>query len=316
MAAAIAVLALVLVSWAAGFGQVGRAFAAFQPGWLLLVAGGQVVALAGYGIAYCAAARVRGGPALSWPRVGDLVAAGFAPFAPRGGFGVDRDVLQELAPTGDADHPSTVRVLGLGALEYALLAPAAWVCALIGLGMAPRVPLGFSLPWAVCVPIGFGLAVWAARPRRRRRLRDGGSGRWRHWVATGLEGIDVLRRLALGPASQRTAYLGMAVYWVGDIGSFYGAIRCVGGQVGFIALVLAYASGYAATRRTLPYAGAGITEALLAYFTSLMNVGLGVAIAAVAVYRAANLLLPAVPALHAWPRVLPLIERRRSQPAS
>lgn len=333
MAAIVATAALALVSWVAGFHDVGGAFAAFTPEWLALVVAGQVVALGGYTIAYRAAALVRDGPELSWSATAKLVAAGFAPFAPRGGFGVDREALQTLAARGGdpeaaraadagaarggdggaADHPSTIRVLGLGSLEYALLAPTAWICALVGLGMAHEVPLGFSLPWAVCVPIGLGLALWAARPRRRRKLEPG---RGRAWLATALEGVDVIRRLALGPARLRAAYVGMAVYWVGDIGSFYGALRCVGGQIGFVALVLAYASGYAATRRTLPFAGVGITEAMLAYFTSLMHVALGPAIAAVAVYRAANLMLPALPALHVWPRVLPLVEQRESQPVT
>lgn len=309
-ATAIAAGALALVSWAAGFGKVGHAFASFSPGWIALVVAGQALGLGGYTLAYHAAAQARRGPCLSWARSGELVAAGFAPFAPRGGFGVDREALQSLAARPHVDRPHVVRVLGLGALEYALLAPAAWICALIGLSMAPRIPLGFSLPWAICVPIGFGLALWAARPQRRRRIEQGGDGRSRRWLATGLRGVDVLRELLQGGAGLRLAYLGMAVYWAGDIASFYGALRCVSGHIGFIALVLAYASGYAATRRTLPYAGVGVTEAMLAYFTHLMHVGFGIAIAAVAVYRLANLVLPALPALRVWPRVVPLVERR------
>jgi hypothetical protein len=48
--------------------------------------------------------------------------AGFGPFAAGGGFALDKRALHAIE---DDEHAATVRVLGLGALEWALLAPPA-----------------------------------------------------------------------------------------------------------------------------------------------------------------------------------------------
>jgi uncharacterized membrane protein YbhN (UPF0104 family) len=301
-----AVAGLAVVAFGVGYNSTGDPFAHFDPAWLLLVVAGQGVALAGYVGAYRATVQVSRGPVFQWRTAVRLVTAGFAALAPRGGFAVDRDALETFSRDADPKRASAIRVLGLGALEYAVLAPAAWLCAVAALWHEDQISVAFSLPWVIGVPVGFAFAIWAAHPKRRSRLESGTG--WRRHVAAGLAGVDVLRTLATGRWALRTSFAWMALYWVAEIASFYGGLRAVGGHLAFLALVLGYASGYAATRRTLPLAGAFMTEALLAYFVWLLHVGLGTAIAGVAVYRGANLVIPTLAALVTWPSVAALVE--------
>ena len=68
---------------------------------------------------------------------------------------------------GLTDQQVRVRVLGLGALEYALLAPAACVVAIQLLADGHSPSLALTLPWAIAVPIGFVAALWAVRSATR-----------------------------------------------------------------------------------------------------------------------------------------------------
>jgi len=62
-------------------------------------------------------------------------------------------------------------------------------------------------------------------------------------------------------------------------------------------LVIAYATGYAASRRSLPLGGAGITEALLTLSLIEVHVHAAHALFAVVAYRLINFLAPMIPGL-------------------
>jgi uncharacterized membrane protein YbhN (UPF0104 family) len=62
-------------------------------------------------------------------------------------------------------------------------------------------------------------------------------------------------------------------------------------------VIIAYATGYAATRRSLPLGGAGVTEFLMTYALYWVRQPLAPALAAVVAYRAFNFLLATAPAL-------------------
>jgi uncharacterized membrane protein YbhN (UPF0104 family) len=79
--------------------------------------------------------------------------------------------------------------------------------------------------------------------------------------------------------------------------AFYGALRTFGLDPGIGKVMIAYATGYAATRRSLPLGGAGVTEVLMTYALYWVRQPLAPALAAVVAYRAFNLLLAAMPAL-------------------
>ena len=293
--------AIVLVGFAAGWSAVGDAFSGFEPGWLVLVAGGLAVAFGGYALAYRSAAATEGGPRLSWGTTVRLVLMGFAPQRALGGFRLDRDALRVVA---EDEREAMNRVLVLGALEYAVLAPAACVSAIVLLVRGGGgVQSAVLWSWALAVPAGFAVA-FSLEPRRQRFAE---AGRVRRGLARALEPISLLRTL-ISASTCTPALAGMALYWAGEIVALGGALLCVGVTMAGSALIVAFATGLAATRRTLPLAGAGATDALLAYALHWCGVGLGVALAGVIVFRTLGFALPMWPALLARDRVLALVD--------
>ena len=81
--------------------------------------------------------------------------------------------------------------------------------------------------------------------------------------------------------------------------AFYGALRAFGLHASLGKVIIAYATGYAATRRSLPLGGAGITEALLTLSLIAVHVHSAHALLAVVAYRIVNFLAPVVPGLFA-----------------
>jgi len=286
---AIALGTLFAVTWVAGFGHVAARLREVDPIWFLVALGAEAVAYVGYVLSYREVARVEEGPSMNARTAVAAVTAGFGAFVARGGFAVD---LHAFRQTGVSDREARVRVLGLGALEYALLGPAACVTAIILLHDGVSKPnLALTLPWAISVPVGFAGALWAVQHRERFANKRG----WRGAVSTGLESIHVLKCLfktkhLIGP-------LGTAVYWFGDIVCLWACLQAfTHGTPDIELLLLGYATGYALTRRTLPLAGAGAVEALLPFALSWCGISLAAAVLAVFAYRVFNLWLPLVPA--------------------
>jgi uncharacterized membrane protein YbhN (UPF0104 family) len=115
------------------------------------------------------------------------------------------------------------------------------------------------------------------------------------------------RTLLASPGVYKGAWLGTALYWAADITGFYGGLRTFGLDPGVGRVILAYATGYAATRRSLPLGGAGLTEALMTYALYWVGEPLAPALAAVVAYRVFNFLLAATPALIARRQLEPVI---------
>jgi uncharacterized membrane protein YbhN (UPF0104 family) len=288
--AALALGAVVGISWAAGFESVLRELRHVDPIWLPVAFGMEIAAYFGYVVAYREVARLEGGPALGLGRAGAIVAAGFGVFVIRGGFIVDR---QALEAAGLEPRQARIRVLGLGALEYAVLAPAAALAAVVLLARGSTHPsLGFTLPWAIAVPLGFAAALAALT--LRPRLRDEGG--WRAVLRHALDGIQILKQLASQGPKHGGAFLGATLYWVGDIGCLWAALRAFHDSPDLAALVIGYATGYALTRRTLPLGGAGAVEALVSFALAWTGIPLAKAVLAVCAYRVFNLWLPLLPA--------------------
>jgi uncharacterized membrane protein YbhN (UPF0104 family) len=160
-------------------------------------------------------------------------------------------------------------------------------------------------PWALAVPLGFGFALWASAPGRIRRLSLI-RGKRREWVSHALEGVGTLRTLIRRPHRYIGAWLGTILYWSADIGAFYGGLRTFGLQPSAGKVIIAYATGYAATRRSLPLGGAGITEFLMTYALYWVGEPLAPALAAVLAYRVFNFLLASAPALIAHRQLEPV----------
>jgi uncharacterized membrane protein YbhN (UPF0104 family) len=305
VAFALAAGVVVVIATAFGFDAFVDAWRNPHPGWLALIVGAELLAIPAYAIAYRIVAKVNGGPRLSVGLTLRAVVAGFGPFAPGGGFALDKRLLHAVH---DDERGATVRVLGLGALEWALLAPAAWISAVVLLaGGDTRVMPSLLWPWAIAVPIGFAVGLWLAAPGQRERFADNEDGRLRAAFSRSLRGVGILHSL-VGDPECFLAVVGAAFYWVFEIAAFYGAIRFIGLQPDLGETILAYATGYALTRRSMPLGGAGATEALMTFSLHWVGQPVPAALAAVVVYRVFNFVLPTVPALIVRPHIKPLLD--------
>ncbi|MGH2865679.1 MAG: lysylphosphatidylglycerol synthase transmembrane domain-containing protein [Solirubrobacteraceae bacterium] len=281
-----------------------HALGQLQPVWLAGALAAELAAYFGYVLAYRSAIREPGLPRLSFMLTVRLVVAGFGPFVPMGGFAFDRRALRAA---NYSPRRARVQVLGLGVIEYLMLAPAAWICALIlVLASAHASPL-LTLPWIIAVPPGFALAWWATKPPVLERFQHAEDS-VRRWIGDVLAGVGVLRGVVLRPLERPGALLGMAVYWAAEIACLGFALRCFGVDISIHALVVAYATGYVASRRSLPLGGAGITEALLTVSLIAVDVNAADALFAVIAYRLVNFLVPTLPGLVAHSSLQSLLE--------
>lgn len=303
---AIALAAGAVAAIAEGYGPEAFAQAWFHPHllWAAVVAGAELLAVPAYLLAYLPIARAEGGPKLALPLAVRVVLAGFGPFSVGGGFSLDKRFLHAV---GDDEHLATVRVFGLGALEWVMLAPAAWVCALLLLlAGTPAANASVVWPWTIAVPAGLLAALYLVHPPRRARLAAAGG--WRKRLGVAVHGFGVLGSMLGAARHALSAAVGAALYWTFEILAFYAAMRFVGLHPSLLVTILAYATGYALTRRSTPLAGAGTTEAFLTFSLYWLGQPIPQALAAVVVYRVFNFLLPAAPALMSHPRIKPLLD--------
>lgn len=258
--------------------------------WLLVAAGATVVSHVGYLLAYREVARHDGGPEIHPVRAAAIVVTGFGVVVPRGGVAIDHAALCEHGvKPGEAKQ----RVLSLGILEYAVLAPAAFGAALALLLQHINAQAGLLPSWVIGVPAGTVVTLLLL-PRRRRLRRRGWA---RHRLSRALDAINATLTMLKGQPRGGLAAFGMAVYWAADIAVLGACLALFGGHHASVAaLVVGYATGYALTRRTLPLSGAGAVEALLPFALSWVSVPLAEAVLAVLAYRAFNLWLAIGPA--------------------
>ncbi len=86
LAVAIALITALVIAAAEGLTTFARAWSHLHPGWLLLVAAGEVLAIPAYALAYETLATFENGPELARPLILRVVMAGFGPHAVRGGL--------------------------------------------------------------------------------------------------------------------------------------------------------------------------------------------------------------------------------------
>ena len=316
LATAIAGLAVLVIARVTGADAVGRAFDHIEPQWIGLVAGAELMTYPAYMLAYRSIARMHGHAPLNLPIVARIVVAGFGPFALSGGFGIDKQALRAI---NEDEHSAQVRVSTLGTLEWAVLAPLACVISIIMLVSGADVMASLLWPWAVAVPAGFALAIWATAPHRTEWLGRF-KGRRSQLLTDTLKGVGALRVLVRQPREYFGAWFGTSLYWAVDIFAFYGGLRTFGLDPSIGKVIIAYATGYAATRRSLPLGGAGLTEVLMIYALYWVREPLAPALAAVLTYRVFNFLLVAAPAVIARRQLEPMFSgaalRRRTRPAT
>jgi uncharacterized membrane protein YbhN (UPF0104 family) len=263
--------------------------------WLVVALGGELLAYAGYTVAYREIARIDRGAELAVPKAAALVAAGFGVFVHGGGFALDRTALRRA---GLSEREARRRVLGLGMLEYAVLAPATLAAAIVVVIWHPTISATLTLPWIIGPPVGAALAAVALRFEAR-------IGRWPligKPLLHGLQALELVLLFARMPLRHGLAFVGTLTYWAGDIFCLWATLQAFSAQPPPVAqLVVGYATGYALSRRALPLGGAGVVEALLPYSLGWLDIALLPALLAVFTYRLINLWLPMIPALAGLP---------------
>jgi len=233
-------------------------------GWLGLLIGAQIVAYAGYALAY------RSLFGLRFRRAAQHTLYGFSPLVALGGFSYD-------ARTSDSRY----KVVALGVVEYLLLTPATWLAALAALVWQLHVPSGLALPWVIAFPIGavgaFAILKW--------RLRFG--------PRAGLL-VDAFYKdcMSLGLKRWLEVLAGIGIYWAGQIAALYGALRLFDAPIGLAALILAFTSGYILTQRSSPASFSGLIVILLILMLHLVGVHNGAAFLATYSFLVVSLLLP------------------------
>src|SRR5438105_3445340 len=272
-----------------------------QPEWFVLCLAAQAIAYVGYAFALRETARVDGGPRFGFRHAASVVAAGFGAFfsaSAAGGFEVDYWAMRHA---GAGRREALRRVLGLGTLEYAILAPAAMFSAIALLAdTSDHARAAMTWPWLAVGP-GAAIANWLTQPHRAHRWRRIARhhGRLRRAVAHAVAGLSILRRLLAQPRAHGMAFVGAAMYWFGEILCLWAALMAFDAQVRVPVLIVGFATGYVLTRRSLPAGGAGIAEVALTFALYWLHVPFASALLGVFTYRFFNFWLALVPALAA-----------------
>jgi uncharacterized membrane protein YbhN (UPF0104 family) len=290
------------VAWAVGINSVFHVLSDPRPAWLVVCLAAQLVAVVGYAVAYREVARVGGGTELQAAWAALLTTVGFGAFLSKGGFAFDHRVFSRSR----LRHQASQRVLGLGALEYAVLAPAAWASALALVITGARADASVTVPWIIGLPLGSVIVVVLLRRRHQLAARGDRLAR----VVTAVSSLLLLWSMARRPRHW-PAFAGMALYWLAEVGSLWAALRAFGWSASVPATILGFATGYALTRRTLPLAGAGITEAFLSFALLWVGIPLAFGFSAMFAYRFFNMWLPtllsaSVAQSRSWRQAAPL----------
>jgi uncharacterized membrane protein YbhN (UPF0104 family) len=311
-----------LIGHAANYHELLKAVRQADHRWLPLCLVGELIAYAGYILAYRDLARADGGPCLRFWDVTRVVVAGFGAFVVGSSFGGLAVDYWALSQAGVDRHEAGRRVLALNTLEWLVLALAAALAAAAVLGGRGKgAPLAMTLGWLIVVPACIAAAVWVSSPRRASRLGALGEPCERP------HGLSPRRWLAFGRCALRRGFgdavgcivllryvfrrgwrfapgiAGFVLYWAGDILTLYAALRALGPAPELSPLVLAYTTGYVATALPLPAGGAGGIEASLALCLHAVGVPLSQAVLGVLVYRLFTFWLPILPALAFLPTV-------------
>ncbi|HEX4107101.1 MAG TPA: lysylphosphatidylglycerol synthase domain-containing protein [Solirubrobacteraceae bacterium] len=290
-----------------GWTRIDHVLGHLELWWLVVVVAGWAISYLGYTVAHHRTAALCGA---KLTRRASLYAVTFGAAATclRSGYSVDHRALRH----GGAEPESArVGVLNLAVLEYAALAPAAWICALILLH-SQRVQQQVTVPWAVGVPVGVALAV-AIGCYFGRRVPTG-AGPIASTVRGGLLALCQLGHQLRHPVRNREAWLGMATHWASDIAALWAALLMTGVHPAPAIVILGFATGYACTPRSMPLTGVGVTEALMPLAFMWEGVPLASAVVAVFIYRLARLVLAVPPALLTHEQVrrmaaLPAVQR-------
>jgi len=326
VAVALGVLAVLLVGKATSYATLAESIRDADWRWVPVCVAGEVLAYAGYILAYRDLARVDGGPTLSYRLITRVVATSFGAFVLSSVAGPAVD-FWALRRAGAQRNDAVVRILAMNTLKFGVLGSAAALAGVVLLlGADEGAPVAFALPWIVVVSVCVALATWLTGPGFGSRFaaapadHDHSQCGLRvfehcvHYVARegvydAVRGVVYVRHVLAQPLRYPAGVLGYPLYWAGDLLCLWGGLRAFGGHIGVAALVLAYATGYMITILPLPGGGTGGVEAAMTYALHALGVALAPALLGVVLYRVINFWLPILPALS----VLPTLRRLETQ---
>lgn len=290
---------IVGIAYVAGFSSVWHHLQRVDGPWVVASLAGVALSWLGYYIAFEGLARIPGGPELNRTERLAVVAAGFGCFLFKGGAVIDNFAMRQ---GGTDKRVADVRVSALKSLEHAPIAIGTCIAAivLLALGRTDPPPLDFTWPWALGPVIGTVIALMlAARYREGLRSKKGVLG----GLAVALDGIWMLRELAVGKKSSGMPFIGMTIFWAGDMFALWAALLAFTAGISFADVIVAYAVGNVLTRRSAPLGGAGLIDLVLPLTLWACGASFGGAVAAVAVYRFFSLWVPLPGAIAALPTV-------------
>lgn len=326
-------LAVLLVGRVASYASLAEAIRDADWRWVPVCVAGEVLAYAGYILAYRDLARVDGGPTLGYRLITRVVATSFGAYVLSSVAGPAVD-FWALRRAGARRNDAVVRILAMNTLKFGVFGAAAALAATaLLLGAGDGVPLAMALPWIVLVSVCVVLAAWlsgpgfgsgiAAQPTDHDHSQCGLRvfEHCVHYVARegvydAVRGVRYVRHVLAQPLRYPAGVLGYPLYWAGDILCLWGGLRAFGGHIGIAGLVLAYATGYAITILPLPGGGTGGVEAATTYALHVLGVPLAPALLGVVLYRLVNFWLPIVPALATLPTLRRLEAQLRADAAA
>lgn len=290
-----------LIARAAGFSEVRDAIETADARWFGVCLVAQVFALGGYAAVAREAFRWRGGPDPGLRLSAHVVLAsiGATRVLAAGGAGALAATYWCFRRARFAPREALVRVLGFNTLFYVAFAAGAWVAALLLLlGAWGDAPAALTLPWLVVVPCCVGAAAFVTQATRVARLGAPRGSIVRQGLAYAIAGTAWVREVSTTVAGRRSLAASL-LYWTGNVVCLWAALRSVGIELPLPELVLAFATGHAATILPLPLGGVGGVDAALTYALTVVGVPLAPALVAVAVYRLFAFWVPTLPALAA-----------------
>jgi uncharacterized protein (TIRG00374 family) len=311
LALALTLGAVAVIGEVTSYGELLSALRRADKPLLPLALGGELVAYAGYLVAYRCVASVDGGPRLRYRDAAQVIALGMGAYvvgSDAGGLTVDFWAMKEA---GSKTHEAARRTLALNTLQAAALA---WLATLAGVVVLARGSGGaaqvLALIWVLVPPAVTAAAMLAGSDRFAPRLLEqgDGSGRWlyrkaRKALGDAVGGLVFTRHVLARPRRYLGGVVGYPLFWIGDFFILWISLRAFGFHLDPARLVVAEATAWALNFVPLPGGGAGFSEAAMAYTLHAVGVPLSQAIFAALVYRAVNFWLPLLPAVALLPRV-------------
>jgi uncharacterized membrane protein YbhN (UPF0104 family) len=206
-----------------------------------------------------------------------------------------------------------VRLIGFNTLVYLVFGLVGFAAAALSIP-GDDAPAGMVAGWLVGPPILIAAALWFTSPRRVERWTAPARGVVRSALAIGVGGAWWVRR-AVGSREGRPMLGWAGLYWLGAVTGLWASLHAFGADLSLPSLLLAFATGYAASILPLPFVATGGVDAATTFALEAVGVPLEVALVAVVANRVFSFWLPLWPGL-LFAALLPATGRKLERAAA